>query len=401
MADRILMKTGTARLVLLQLKRTAWDMRSTQSSILRVDTSEEWWNNVKLHGRIKLRCGGRSYSYQTIGEAMKMLLMAAKSCEDNMEQIVSRTEQALQLLEDVDERLAQMFRAMGQGTALVLGDPQYAKFVSDVFKEEAASDKKYGGNQGSPMNHRSEYDDYRRIIEANTGKKFDNDDDLYDYLKIMNQEGCGYTAMVNAIIVAYQGREQKFKETFGYDMYDANGYPNYDKLLVDIYSYTNNKVYDFSSGEAEVEYLGDDTLERKKKWFSPEEEIFHFEENGVEPDTMGWKLDMFLNKHNVANSYKESVSVTPENFDQYAQDGVIVVGLRSYDKQSEWCMYDSNGERKSYSGVTGHAMVVVGVDDRGRYIVSSWGETYYVDPNDCVKGNATIEFMQMSVNPRG
>ena len=43
-------------------------------------------------------------------------------------------------------------------------------------------------------------------------------------------------------------------------------------------------------------------------------------------------------------------------------------------------MYDENGNRYYIDG--GHAITVTGITEDGRYIVSSWGEKYYINPSD-------------------
>ena len=41
----------------------------------------------------------------------------------------------------------------------------------------------------------------------------------------------------------------------------------------------------------------------------------------------------------------------------------------------------------------GHAMTITGVTDDGRFIVSSWGETYYLDSD--LSGYSRCEFQQV------
>lgn len=54
----------------------------------------------------------------------------------------------------------------------------------------------------------------------------------------MQQEGCSYAALVNTIFVHFDGREDEFYETFGFDMYvkeDGVKKYNFNYVLVDLY----------------------------------------------------------------------------------------------------------------------------------------------------------------------
>ena len=48
---------------------------------------------------------------------------------------------------------------------------------------------------------------------------------------------------------------------------------------------------------------------------------------------------------------------------------------------TDFNLYQENG-KLAQGDVGGHWMTVTGVADDGRYIVSSWGKKYYVDPSE-------------------
>ena len=48
---------------------------------------------------------------------------------------------------------------------------------------------------------------------------------------------------------------------------------------------------------------------------------------------------------------------------------------------SDFDLYNESGEQVSHCDEA-HFMTITGVTEDGRYIVSSWGEKYYIKPNE-------------------
>ena len=211
---------------------------------------------------------------------------------------------------------------------------------------------------------------YRKIIEKNVSKGdykkiASSHEKLANYLSEINSHGCGYAALVNTIFNYYLRKEDEFRETFGYDMYDKYGDLNYDLLLVDIY--TSRKK------PAKHESLNTDNQDD----FAGE----------------------FMINHDVSSSAADHVNITPENYYEYVLNGYqVIVQLtnckdfeytKQYDsKYHAYVMsctpYDGNGDPE------GHAMTITGVTDDGRFIVSSWGDKYILDSNLNVNVTYTI-----------
>ncbi|MCR5795639.1 MAG: hypothetical protein K6G61_09905 [Solobacterium sp.] len=189
----------------------------------------------------------------------------------------------------------------------------------------------YGGHQGSPMNH---WEDMAAIVRRYYPNYSDRQ--IQDLLSRLNGEGCGYVAMINTLFLRFKGREDEFERIFGFPMY-VNGELNYDALVTDFYC-----------AEDDPNSSGTDRADRERMF----EEYCN--ERGIP-----------VNVHNV--------EVTPENYNELVQNGEIVVRIRPL------LMRDANGNLNGRNG--GHAMTVTGVAEDGRLIVSSWGETYYIEPN--------------------
>ena len=94
---------------------------------------------------------------------------------------------------------------------------------------------------------------------------------------------------------------------------------------------------------------------------------------------------MYLDKHGVSATVDTNQSVTVDNYRQLIEDGKYVTISYRYGN-----LYNEDGTVGQYID-GGHAMVVTGVTNDGKYIVSSWGKRYYIDPEEVVSkdGNKT------------
>jgi hypothetical protein len=69
--------------------------------------------------------------------------------------------------------------------------------------------------------------------------------------------------------------------------------------------------------------------------------------------------------------------VSPENIDTLLYDGKQVI-IHYWDGN----IYPADGGKAH--PITAHDMVITGVTEDGKYIVSSWGYKYYLDPKEVV-----------------
>lgn len=194
----------------------------------------------------------------------------------------------------------------------------------------------YGGNQGSAKEKYLD-EELQKIVRKYYPKY--SDAQIKEHLEKMNNEGCGYVAICNTIFEQYVGREAEFEEKFGFPMY-KNGDLNYDALIVDFYCDQDNPLDS-----------GTNQYEREKMW------------------------EAYLKAHGIYVDVQCDVKVTPENYETIVKDGQLIVSI------SPVILQDENGNRVDDRN-GGHAMTVTGVTSDGRYIVSSWGRTFYVDPDD-------------------
>jgi len=203
--------------------------------------------------------------------------------------------------------------------------------------------------------------EYQQCLEQVRKYHPDWDDErIHEYFKKMNSEGCGYTAAINTILAAYQGRDKEFEETFGFPRTNPDtGDLNYNRLLVDFYTTQDNHVKGtFGSGDR---ISVSETLGITK---------------GVNSETLIYRTQRYMKQHgaNVNITEIKRSNLDTRNFQETYRGKPVTVIAHNV------TLYRTDGGHKQTVG--GHCMVVTGVADDGRLIVSSWGREYYLDPSE-------------------
>ena len=216
----------------------------------------------------------------------------------------------------------------------------------------------YGGDQGSPArqwgfwSHKKEmYDTVRSHYPDMT------DAQIKEYLKKYNSEGCGYVAIANTIMAAYEGREDEFERTFGFPMRDRWGRPNYDRLTLDLYCETDNHHPDGRGGDT-IDSAEDESATKGV---------------GTTPGEQKYRGEKYLHDHGVDAEIRPNQQITVDNVDHYMEEGSVIINYYYGALENE------DGSTAAYID-GGHAMYVTGRTSDGRFIVSSWGKKYYIDP---------------------
>lgn len=263
----------------------------------------------------------------------------------------------LQLLKKTVDVRQESRRMAALSTALQKAAKTYESAENRILQYGGARDNpafqgrqgKYGGDQGSPSHNREQMEEIVRRYHPKWSKERIN-----KHLEKLESEGCGYVALVNTIYLIYAGREEEFEKTFGFPMYDEKGNLNYNALITDFYTAKDDP---FKGGL--------NARDQEKLWES------YCREHGITVDV-------------------KDVNVNAQNYQEIAKNGQIIVGVSPvnlYKRRADGSYYqvdDRDG---------GHAMTVTGVTEDGRLIVSSWGETYYLDSD--LSGYSRCEFQQV------
>ncbi len=229
----------------------------------------------------------------------------------------------------------------------------------------------YGGNQGSPKNEKDtkQRQELYNMIRARFPEENLTEEELSDYLEKLNSEGCGYVAVVNTIFRHFEGREDEFRDTFGYDMYGDDGDLNFDMLLVDIYTSKDN-VLPGGTYDSLHDYdpQKDSPADSYDLWSDTTG-------TGLTPSETEYVLESFMQEHGENVNVSSGQSFTAEEIQQRLENGEDVMIFYHYGK-----IYTEDGATHDING--GHGMIVTGVTEEGELIVSSWGEKYYLDPDE-------------------
>ncbi|MDR2665482.1 MAG: hypothetical protein LBC21_04300 [Oscillospiraceae bacterium] len=203
----------------------------------------------------------------------------------------------------------------------------------------------YGGAQNSPA---AQWDDLAGIVRQYFPKKTDRE--IKRFLEEFNTVGCGYVAISNTIFARYIGRADEFEATFGFPMYTESGELNFNAAMIDFYC-SKGKIGSGTTRES-----------RERMWES------------------------YMREHGIAVDVYNCAKPTAGNYDSMARRGEIIMSMNPL------CLRNENG---AYVDVRkgGHAVVVTGVTESGLFIVSSWGQTYYVDP---VKDSGKLTYQQVA-----
>ncbi|MCI8508887.1 MAG: hypothetical protein HFJ06_10040 [Lachnospiraceae bacterium] len=278
------------------------------------------------------------------GSAGNSVKNSLKLTSEEMENIIKSIKSAKKVLSEISSNYINTEKIISNQN-IEQGNP--------AFDDEGS----YGGNQSNPVTKSEELADIVRKYYPDF-----TDKEVEDYLKKLESEGCGYVAMSNTIFAQFVGKEKEFEKTFGFPMYDKNGDLNYDAMVTDFYAATDNH--------------------NEKGWIFKRDVIDESEDKsategwGTTRETREYRWEKYMEDHGIDADVK-NVKVTPENYDEVASKGDIVVGVQPC------ILYDESGN-KAVDIDGGHAMTVTGKTDDGMYRVSSWGEEYYIKPGDSV-----------------
>jgi hypothetical protein len=222
-------------------------------------------------------------------------------------------------------------------------------------------------------------------------------------------------AMANTLFEQYLGREEEFLQTFGFPLYadtitSKDGNPddfNFDTLVVDFYcasghpgevafpgpraGYWENYLREHGitvgvetisakvklSGLSELTGVSDlpelPELPELSSLIDPPFNIL-YDTPAADPFLMGLSKVTIRQLLNLPSHSVPSITLTPENFEDYASQGSIVMTIAP-----TRVVYE-NGEEAKYFKMSAHSVIVTGVTEDGLYTVSSWGDVYYIDP---------------------
>lgn len=117
----------------------------------------------------------------------------------------------------------------------------------------------------------------------------------------------------------------------------------------------------------------------------PNEDPSSTQGRGTSPGDRKYRFTRWLKTYGITVHMSQSKSVKG-SFGVVAIALTLLVGKITHRhvvlRISPLYMYDCETGEKYPNPEGSHAVTVLGVDDKGRIVVSSWGKRYYVDPQD-------------------
>lgn len=322
------------------------DLKAAQSCALLLQTNSDSMKQCEA-SILQVRRGLRFNvpGAQQISSSLSAAENQIAAQRTSLQCLSSTLIQVVSLCSSTEDRNTELLRASSPETEGVDGSGGAFSIDSVLFDDEGS----YGGDQGSmartyawhPIKCWELLAEIREYFPGMSIFK------AFAYFNQLNSVGCGYVALANSLFLEYEGRPDEFERVFGFPMY-KDGDLNYDRMILDIYATTDQAGFnDRANG------MPDGTLD----------------------DTRDHIMRNYLADKNVGVRTEANADITVENFRQTVENGGhVIIGYRF------GIMYDEKGHAHKIDG--GHAMLVTGVTDDGRFIVSSWGDKYYINASD-------------------
>lgn len=264
--------------------------------------------------------------------------------------------------------------AFRQGGYVLNQDSEWRKQIQNAGVRLARGYGDNGGDQNGPYmlwqrGLDSDRDYIRELIHGYEEYADYSDQEIGELLQKLDSEGCGYVAFANIVVDEYRRKEEEFEKIFGFPLFleNVNGYNyvDYNRLIIDIYCASDNhkriknawQDYDF---------------------YDEEEDISPTNGRGTTAEDRIYRFERYMREHSVPVRL-ENIECSQEEVYQRCRDEEQS-GRRVIISTCPVRLEDEEGEPAQMDG--GHAMTVTGLTDDGRIEVSSWGEKYFISPED-------------------
>ena len=239
--------------------------------------------------------------------------------------------------------------------------------------------KEYGANQRAPyLAATADPEEYHQLCTIVKSHFPEMSQEQIDALLLrLRKEGCGYVAMINSLFDFFIDRPEKFYQVFGFEMYDSDGSLNYNHVLVDLYCKKDNH-----NGGRYLFFTWDIYIEKEDFVWKDEDKDGKFEWTekpfGNNELQMKYRWETYCKEHGIKSTVHCYPVIRPHYFYKYAAKGYVSVLC------SDFTM--TNDKKQTTHVKNGHFMSITDITgDERKFVVSSWGEKYYLDPKD-IKG---------------
>lgn len=296
----------------------------------------------------------------------------------------------------------------------------------------------YGGDQGDMTHNKSGFRflfwrlfaDHKLIEFAKQYDRYSDysNEEIIKLFKEINGVGCGFVAVINNIILEYEGHDDEFQERFGFPLHDSNGDYNFNRLLIDFYATTDDRFYlnepdgayslfleaarpYFNNPQEFARIYGVDLYtDSSNTTFSAEaqqavldqysdQDIATCSSNGLTASAMNNRISGYLNEKGI--DYTSSTSFPDHALSAKEVQTYIDSGQNVNLLTEDVHLYSNSdlSDSSPYFVDSGHWMTITGVTEDGNYIVSSWGRKYYIDPSEITAPNDLHNYVITDISP--
>lgn len=241
----------------------------------------------------------------------------------------------------------------------------------------------YGGRQKSPIDFYLKADDNKKSEIKRIVRKYHpdfSDIQIEDFLKKLDSEGCGYIALINTFLNTYKGSEKEFKEKFGFDMYhimDGSRVLNYEYLVIDFYANMDNH-----NRHRVLGIWGKDKINKK-------EDLDEKTGFGTTQDSREYRFKKYMGNKGIFVDFmnfedrrnRHRIKANIDNYEKYKELGEIILSVYAPVK-----FKGLDGAADTFLKDGGHAVTITGKTKDNKFIISSWGKKYEIDPDENING---------------
>ncbi len=274
----------------------------------------------------------------------------------------------------IQNGLSKIRGAFQEGVYVPDEDYEWRRQLINAGTHLAMGYRDRGGDQNGPYEMWQRGDGSDRELIRELIRRYEeytdySDEEIDVFLKKLNSEGCGYVAFVNVIVDEYRRKEAEFEKIFGFPLFRENkegiAYVNYNPLIIDLYcaSDNHNKVWN---------------MWQNHDIYDEEEDFSETVGRGTSQDDRIYRFERYMNGQGCAVKIENIRCSADKVYHRCKEE--LKKGNRVIISTCPVRLEGEDGEMVQMDG--GHAMAVTGLTDDGRIEVSSWGEIYYINPED-------------------
>ena len=316
--------------------------------------------------------------YARLADNSQRLYEKWREKSERFDEIAAATDRLFTDSESIDawiqKGLAEIAGTFQNGGYMTAGGSEWRRQIINAGIRITMCYRDKGGDQNGPYTlwQRGEETDreYMRELVRGYEEYADyTDEDIEMLLMKLNSEGCGYVAFANIIADEYRRKEEEFEKVFGFPLFlenvNGNTYVNYNRLIMDLYCASDNhNKAEIMGAEYDIYDAGEDRSETVGRGTTQEDRIYRFERY-MESYGLEARIE------NIECAPNQVYKRCEEEMEQGKRIIISTCPVRLVDDEDEPAHMDG-----------GHAMTVTGLMDDGRIEVSSWGERYYITPED-------------------